>query len=124
MKKKNAEPPNMFDLCPRQLVGWEPGENELVVVLVPKFRNRFALKWVMPRLSKPYVRVKLDQLGSFTWKQCDGKTTVAEIADRMKNKFGEEAEPVDERVPAFVLKLVKTDLLAIQDPESAVKTNN
>ena len=124
MKKNSAEPANVFELCPRQLVGWEPGENDRVVVLVPKFRNRFAVKWVMPRLSKPYVRVKLDQLGSFTWKQCDGKTTVAEIADRMKKEFGETAEPVDERVPAFVLKLVRTDLLAIQDSESAVKTND
>lgn len=122
--KKKAEPVNVFELCPRQLVGWEPGENELVVVLVPKFRNRFAVKWVMPRLSKPYVRVKLDKLGSYTWKQCDGKTTVAEIADRMKNEFGEAAEPVDERVPAFVLKLTKTDLLAITNADPAVKTND
>jgi hypothetical protein len=122
--KKKPEPVNVFELCPRQLVGWEPGENNLVVVLVPKFRNRFAAKWIMPRLSKPYVRVKLDTLGSFAWKQCDGKTTVAEIADRMKKEFGESAEPVDERVPAFVLKLTKTDLLAIHNTESAFKTND
>lgn len=122
--KKKAEPVNVFELCPRQLVGWEPGENNLVVVLVPKFRNRFAAKWVMPRLSKPYVRVKLDQLGSFAWKQCDGKTTVAEIADRMKKEFGESADPVDERVPAFVLQLTRTDLLSIQDPVTAAKTTD
>jgi len=37
----------------------------------------------MPLLSKPYVRVKLDQFGSFVWKHCDGKTTVAETMGKV-----------------------------------------
>lgn len=118
--KKQPEPVNLFDLRPRKLVGWEPGENDLVVVLVPKFRNRFAIKWIMPRLRKPLVRVKLDKIGSFVWKHCDGNTTVAEIADRTKTKFGEEVEPVDERVSAFMVKLMRSDLLSVREQESNV----
>lgn len=118
--KKQSEPVNLFEVRPRQLVGWEPGENGLAIVLVPKFRNRFAVRWIMPRLSKPLVRVKLDKIGSFVWKQCDGKTTVAEIADRMKAEFGEEAEPVDERVSAFMVKLMRADLLSLQEHDSNV----
>lgn len=117
MKKKAAEPANVFDLRPSQLMRWESAEGDKVVVLVPKFRNRYVAKWIMPLLSKPNVRVKLDEFGSFVWRQCDGKTTVAEIADRMKERFGESAESVDERVAAFLIRLAKTDLMNLNDRE-------
>lgn len=124
MMKKNAEPANVFDMRPRQLVGWEAGENGLAVVLVPKFRGRFSAKWIMPLLSKPHVRVKLDTFGSFVWRRCDGKTTVAEIADEMKNEFGNAAESADDRVAAFVLKLTRTDLVSLNQNEPDVQKTN
>jgi hypothetical protein len=63
----------------------------------------------------PVVRVKLDALGSFVWKMCDGKTTVAEISDKMTAEFGETAASAQERIRKFLLMLEKSDLVNLYD---------
>lgn len=84
------------------------------MVLVPKFRNPFLVRWLMPRLSKPYIRVKLDDYGSFVWHHCDGTTTVASMAEKMKLRFGAAAEPVEERIGKFLRKLEQGELVVIE----------
>ena len=80
-------------------------------MLVPKFQNEFLKKWVMPHLRSPNFRVKLDSLGSFVWKQCDGHTTVATIAERMQAEFGDSTQGVHDRIRTFLLTLEKSDLI-------------
>lgn len=114
MRKKNTPAVNLLDLKPlRNLLHWETGENGLIVLLVPKFQNRYLVKWLMPRLAKPNFRVKLDAYGSFVWSQCDGNTTVAEMAERMREKFGEKAEPLYDRIARFLQRLEREDFLRL-----------
>ena len=47
-------------------------------------------------------RIRLDELGSFAWLALDGRTTVGTIADRVRIRFGEDAEPVEQRLGQFV----------------------
>ena len=100
---------------PVQRVPWETGESGTVVVLVPKFRNPLLARWLVPRMKYPDVRVKLDSLGSFVWKMCDGKTTVAEMSDKMAAEFGETAASAQERIRKFLLMLEKSDLVNLYD---------
>jgi hypothetical protein len=116
-RKKNKEPFNIMTLRPAQRMKWEMGKEETVVVLVPKFRSKFAERWVLPRLRSTHIRVKLDTMGSFVWRQCDGRTTVAEITDRVKNRFTDSQESIEDRVVSFVLKLYKSDLVALYNSE-------
>ena len=111
MRRKNRKSINLLELTPEQRVGWETAENGNVVVLIPKFQHELLVKWVLPRLKYPHVRVKLDKLGSFVWKQCDGRTTVAEMADRMRAEFQESAESAEDRIRTFLLMLEKSELV-------------
>jgi hypothetical protein len=118
--KKSPKNINLLDFRPRQLRAWEMGKDGGVQVLVPKFHHPFLAKWLMPRLRSPYIRVKLDALGSFVWKQCDGKTTVAEIADRMREEFGGSLGSVEERVGRFLTVLRKSDLVKLDNDDVEV----
>ena len=111
MRRKNRKSINLLELTPEQRVGWETAENGNVVVLIPKFQHELLVKWVLPRLKYPHVRVKLDKLGSFVWKQCDGRTTVAEMADRMRAEFLESAESAEDRIRTFLLMLEKSEFV-------------
>ncbi|NJD09200.1 MAG: PqqD family protein [Gemmatimonadetes bacterium] len=85
------------------------------VVLVPKFRGRW-LSWVRPLLTRPDFRVKLDDEGSFVWEQCDGRSTVLEIADRLHGRLGGDPAEVRARVARFVKRLVRDQLLTFDHP--------
>ena len=93
----------------------------MVVVLVPKFRNGLVVRWIVPHLRYPNVRVKLDAMGSFVWRLCDGKTTVGEIADRMVGEFGNSAAKAHDRLRTFLLTLEKSDLVNLHDQATATQ---
>jgi hypothetical protein len=114
MRQSKRQTINLLDLKPTQQVLWESAANGTVVVLVPKFRNEFMVKWLVPHLRAPNIRVQLDRMGSFVWKQCDGKTTVAAMAESMKNEFGESMHAVHDRIRKFLLTLEKSDLINLE----------
>jgi hypothetical protein len=118
MRRKKRLSINLLELKPAQRVGWEPGENGNVVVLIPKFQNELLVRWLLPHFKYPHVRVKLDKLGSFVWKQCDGRTTVAEIAARMRTEFEESASSAEERIRTFLLMLEKSELVNLNAHEA------
>ena len=106
---------NLWDLMPVRLAKWETTEEGKVVVLVPKFKHPLLVKWVMPVLAKPFFRIKLDDIGSVIWQQCDGKTPVSAIAATLKAKFGESIEPMEAKIKHFLHHLERGDLLLL-DP--------
>jgi hypothetical protein len=62
-------------------------------------------------LKKPYYKIKLDHVGSFTWELCDGSLRVKEVAKNLKDKFGEDVEPLYDRLALFLKSLEKTHLI-------------
>jgi hypothetical protein len=112
---------NLLELKPARKRDWVEEEGR-VVVLMPKFRHPWVAPWLQPMLRKPEVRVKLDDLGSAVWKLCDGATTVARMAEVIQKRFGPEAEPVHERIGAFLRKLEDGDLVAITPPDIVTST--
>jgi hypothetical protein len=121
MRRIKRQSVNLLDLKPTQQVPWETAANGTVVVLVPKFRNEVMVKWVVPHLRSPNMRVQLDRLGSFVWKQCDGKTTVAAMAESMKNEFGDSLQAVYDRIRTFLLTLEKSDLITLESSINEVQ---
>lgn len=98
---------NLLKLVPVRNIKWDKNEEGLVVLLKPKIRNPFFAKHILPRLRHPYYKVKLDSVGSFVWERCDGRLTVQEVADDMKAKFGEQVEPLYDRLNLFLQSLEK-----------------
>ena len=113
MNTENARSINLLDVKPTRNLQWETRESELVTLLVPKFRNRYLVKWFLPLFSNPNFRVKLDAYGSFVWHHCDGNTTIFEIGERMKKKFGEAVDPLYERIARFIQKLEREKFLVL-----------
>ena len=98
---------NLLDLVPEQKLNFEESGNGLVTLLKPKFKNKFLVKYLRPRIKKPNYKVKLDQFGSFVWKKCNGKNTVAQIGDLLKQEFKDDIDPVYDRLAFFIQSLAR-----------------
>ncbi len=109
------EPLNLLELKPRRNAQWETADDASVTLIVPKFGNAFLRKWLLPFLAQPNFRVRLDKFGTFVWSRCDGRTTVAEIADALSREFGAEVEPLYERLEKYVKKLERERFVSINE---------
>jgi hypothetical protein len=97
---------NLLLYFPEHSRNWELNqETGLVIIKKPKFQNKFLEKYILPRMARPDFKIKLDDFGSFVWKNMDGQTSVQEIGDRLRKEFGEPIEPVYERLGLFVRML-------------------
>jgi hypothetical protein len=121
MSRRKRQSINLLELTPEQRAPWETAESGNVVVLVPKFHHELLVKWLVPRLKYPHIRVKLDKLGSFVWRQCDGRTTVADMAARLRIEFADSAESAEDRIRTFLLMLEKSDLVNLNAHETEQK---
>ena len=110
MKKKKTTI-NLPDLIPVHNVEWVSNEKNLVVLLKPKFTHRLFTKYILPRMKSPNYKINLDLFGSAVWNNCNGKNTVAEIGSRLKKEFGEEIEPVYERLSLFIQTLERSKFI-------------
>jgi len=106
-------PLNLLDLRPTRGARWERGPDGLVTLQVPRFRNRFVVRWLVPLLARPDIAVRLDEEGSFVWDRCDGGTTVLAIAEQLQRKTGGDAEAMVDRVGRFVQRLTRANLVTM-----------
>ena len=105
MKKKRDTNINFLDLVPVKNIKWERGEEGLIVLLKPKFKNKFIGKYFLPKMKKPFFRIKLDEIGSYVWELCNEENTVSDIGIKLKERFGEKIEPVYDRLIIFLKQL-------------------
>jgi len=101
------------DVIAKRNVEWEDGSDGKAVLLVPRFRKGMLAKWVQPRLKKPYIRVALDDIGSFVWKNMDGVKTFGDLVVDMRLNFGKDCEPADERLKKFFIMLYKNEFITL-----------
>jgi hypothetical protein len=113
-EEKTSQAVNLLELKPQRTLEWETLEDGRVALLIPRFRNRFAVKWFLPMFAKPHIRLKLDGYGSFVWSRCDGKTAVEEIGKAMSEQFGEAPDPLYERIGKFLHRLEHEKFLVIK----------
>lgn len=99
--KKNQE--NFLDYIPKHnaLFPYEKKENGNIEI---KMLNKGLAKKITQLLFKKpkYTYVELEQFGSFIWEQIDGQRTVFEIGKLVKDKFGQDAEPLYERLTEYI----------------------
>ncbi|AJC71962.1 hypothetical protein X802_07175 [Thermococcus guaymasensis DSM 11113] len=69
------------------------------------------LDFLARRLHGDYRRIELDEIGAYTWELCDGRRTVREIGKALRARFGEEVEPLYERLVTFLFELAKRYLV-------------
>ncbi len=98
--KKQAE--NYLERKPKRAehIGWTADDTGVVTLSVENkgFFNRICQKL----LKKPPVSyVHLDEMGSFIWPLLDGEQDIVALGVLVKEKFGENAEPLYERLAQF-----------------------
>ena len=110
---ETAKALNLLELKPVRNARSETNEEGLVTLFVPKFQNQWTVRWLIPLLAKPHIRLKLDSYGSYIWNACDGNTTVRDIGVKMGEKFGEEVDLLYERIGLFIRRLDESQSLLI-----------
>ena len=82
-------------------LAWKENEDGLVYLIIEwkGFYHWLAQKvFHRPKQSE----IAMDALGSFVWKQLDGKRDMHEVAELVRQEFGKKADPVYERLIKFV----------------------
>ena len=102
MGKTKRNEQNLLDLVPVQAVEWEKTQSGTVCLKKPKFQNRFLKKLIQRWGKHSYYKIQLDDFGSYVWESCDGRQRVEQIGRNLRQKFGENVEPVYERLGSFV----------------------
>ncbi len=106
---------NYLELTPKRLYDHHVEESGKISVLVPKFKNKFLVNFLMPRLKFPYIKANLDDFGSLTWVEMDGRKKVHEISQSLTNKFGEKVQPVNERLTKFLTQLYQYNFITFNE---------
>ena len=113
MEQKTEQ--NLLDLIPERMRDYETQETGLISIIQPKFQNKFFMKYLAPRLKKPFFKVHLDEFGSKVWELCDGTKSIEQIGQILYKNYGEQVEPVYERLGTFFQYLYRLKFIRYQN---------
>ncbi len=100
MSKKNE---NYLDYIPQIPSGLHTEKDDEGIVTIDMVHKGFYAFIAQKIFKKPRVsHIKLDKMGSFIIKRIDGVNTVGDIAQQLKEHFGEQAEPLYERLIKYM----------------------
>ncbi|RKY60121.1 MAG: hypothetical protein DRP96_06125 [Candidatus Neomarinimicrobiota bacterium] len=102
---------NMYGIVPRPCVLSETDSDGKIVLLKPKFKSAFTLKFLAPLSRHKDYKIHLDEVGSAIWKRIDGKMNTGKIAEEISREFGDNVDPVFERVGTFIQQLKYAKLI-------------
>ena len=100
MKKERQK--NYLDNIPvkNPKINWEIDDNGMVTLI--RHNKGIANKLAQIILRKPKVSyIHLDETGSCVWPKIDGEKNIFELAEYVKEKFGDKAEPLYERIAKY-----------------------
>lgn len=100
-KKKSNQETNLLELVPMRVSEWKDNDEGLVTLILPKFKSKIGRVFAS-QLKNPMYEVKLDAIGAFLWRECDGEKNVYDISQDMLEEFGDDIEPVYERIKIFI----------------------
>jgi hypothetical protein len=112
--KESTPPVNLLTLIPVRRIDWEKTPDGFILLLKPKYKHPFLKKHLMPHIKRKFYRVKLDEIGSFFWENCDGQSPIEEIARKHKDKFGDKVEPLYDRISLFLQSLEKHGFIELK----------
>ena len=111
-QEKLLEQVNVLDLAPVRRANWVEKNGRVVIERPKPLRKTPAtlFEWLGYHMSMRLIR--LDEVGSETWRLLDGHRTVGDVAGSLRRKFGEAVEPAEERVGRLVQLLHRQDFVS------------
>ncbi len=112
--KKYKKGVNYLDLVPiiRSDLKWEIKDNGAVVIIKEHKGLTSRIASFMYRAPKE-TKISLDEFGNFIWPLIDGKNSVYMIAGKVKEKYGEKAEPLYERLCQYFKTLETNNFIVM-----------
>lgn len=102
MKKENRKSENYLERCPirPERIPWSVDEKGIVTLDI---ENKGFFHWIAQKFfGRPKVsHIHLDKIGSFVWPLLDGKKDILALGILVKEEFGDEAEPLYERLAKY-----------------------
>ena len=97
-------------------VGAAQSDESPATLVILDIENKGAFNKIAQTIfKKPKVsHVHLDEFGSFIWLQINGERTVHDIALSVKEKFGEDAEPLYPRIIKFMQIMKSYDFIELR----------
>ncbi len=103
--KKNNKNENYLEKVPVKAIKNFSVDTENAVTLEKENKGAFN-KIAQVLFKKPKISyIHLDEFGSFVWILIDGESDVFKIGKSVKEKFGEKAEPLYERLSQYLRTL-------------------
>ena len=93
---------NLLEIAPARCAEWEEVDDR-VIVIRPRPTStgaRLLLDRFLFELSAK--RIRLDEIGSFVWRQLDGEHTVGEIASQLRGQYGDRLESIEDRLGKLI----------------------
>lgn len=115
-KKKKREL-NYLEMTPIAIYSHEFNSDGKIDVLVPRFSDKVLGKLLQPRLKNKYIKANLDEFGSATWQLIDGNNSVTRIGELLTEKFGEQIQPVYDRLTLFLTQLYNAGFISFKELE-------
>lgn len=116
--KKKINSKNYLDFIPAHsdMHRYEIDEDGSVTIFK---ENKGVFNWIAQKLfHRPRIsQIHLDKMGNFIWPLMDGKNTLQDIALCVKERFGEEAEPLYERLIVYIQNLESYGFIRLDSRE-------
>jgi hypothetical protein len=119
-RRKILKSTSMLNLTPFTKIGHKVEEDGTITLLYPKFKNKKVSKYMLGR-KDPYIKLKLDEIGTASWLLIDGKKNVETIAQELSEKFGEKIHPVHDRFGKFLSQLYNNKYISFQELQKKEK---
>ena len=106
-------------LVRNEAVEVEEKDSGEIVLTVPIVETRMfrTMAWLMRRASKHPIpthrKVELDEIGSFVWRHCDGRTTVGGVVKALCKKYRLPRKEGEYSTTLFIRELAKKQLVAL-----------
>lgn len=92
---------------------WETTDEKRIVI--NRTNNGWMERVTQVLLKRPKVtRIELEEYGTFIWPLIDGKRSVYDIAQLVKEEFGEKAEPLYDRLVAYFRSMDANKLIKMK----------
>ena len=113
-KNKNAKDENFLDYIPVKNINWDSDSKTGHVYLIKEKTKNRLLKKIIDWVGKnQHFHIHLDETGSAVWRAIDGERSVNDIANLLKETYGEEFKQPEQRVSYFLGMMMKSDFVQL-----------
>jgi hypothetical protein len=106
---------NVLDLVPVRRASWVEKDGRVVIERPKPERRSLAALFEWLGFYMSMRKIRLDEPGSEAWRLLDGRRTVHDVVRDLRERFGDEVEPAEERVGRLVQLFHQEDFISYPD---------